>query len=64
MRRGHADDLREGGASLYEIFSAGEWSSPAYSKYLDLQELEAGAVLEAYVDESSSEDGDQVQDDV
>ena len=43
---------------MYQILSAGEWSSPAYLSYLNLQELEAGAVLLAHVDESSSEDGD------
>lgn len=61
LRRGHADDLREKGANLYEILSAGEWSSPAYLKYLDLHELEAGAVLQAHVDESSSEGDDDEQ---
>ena len=63
IRRGLADDLRESGASLSEILPAGELSSPAYLRYLDLQELEAGAVLQAHVDESSSEDVDSVQDD-
>ena len=61
LRRGHADDLREMGASLYEILSAVEWSSPAFLKYLDLQARQAGAVLQAHVDESSSEDGDENQ---
>jgi hypothetical protein len=64
IRRGQAADLRKGGASLYEILSAGEWSSRAWLRYLDLQELETGVVLEAHVDESSSGGGDQVQDDV
>ena len=37
---------------------------PVYLRYLDLQQLEGGAVLEAHVGESSSKVGDQVQDDV
>ena len=60
IRRGHADDLRESGASLYELLSAGEWSSPAYMSYLNMQELEAAVVLEAHVEDldvSSSEEG-------
>jgi hypothetical protein len=32
LRRGHARDLQLGGASLYEILSAGEWRSPAFLK--------------------------------
>ncbi len=58
IRRGHADDLRVSGASLGVILRAGEWRSPAFMSYLDLGELEAGAVVEAHVDESSSEGED------
>ena len=43
LRRGHARDLQAQGASLYEILQAGEWRSPAFLKYLDLEELEADA---------------------
>ena len=57
LRRGHAEDLEMGGASLFEILSAGEWRSPAFLTYLDLHELEKGAVVEAHLEESSSEDG-------
>ena len=35
---------------------SGEWRSPAFLQYLNLEELEADAVLEAHIDESSSED--------
>ena len=56
IRRGHADDMRARGSTLAEILRAGEWRSPAFLSYLDLDELEAGAVVEAHVDESSSED--------
>ena len=58
FRRGHADDLRESGASLHEILLAGEWRGPAFMRYMNLVELEAGAVVQAHVDESSSEDED------
>ena len=44
------------GASLYEILEAGEWSSPAFMKYLDYHRLEAEVVLQAHVDESDDED--------
>ena len=56
LRRGHAMDLLQSGSTLYEILSAGEWRSPAFLSYIDYCELEAGAVLEAHADESSSED--------
>ena len=53
LRRGHAKDLVESGASLVEILSAGQWRSPAFLKYLDLRTLERDAVLAACVDDSS-----------
>ena len=56
LRRGHAKDLFQNGATLYEILSAGEWRSPAFLSYLDYGELESGVVWEAHADESSSED--------
>ena len=56
LRRGHADDLRASGASLYEILAAGQWRSPAFLTYLDMHSLEADAVLQAHVDESSGEE--------
>ena len=58
IRRGHAKDLQLSGATLGEILAAGEWSSPAFLKYLDMLELEAGVVMEAHVNESSSEEED------
>ena len=57
LRRGHADDLRASGASLWVILTAGQWSSPAFLKYLDTATLEADAVLQAHLDESS--DGEE-----
>ena len=56
MRRGHARDLQEGGASLFEILQAGQWRSPAFFTYLDVAELEHSAVVEAHMNESSDED--------
>ena len=34
----------------------GEWKSPAFLSYLDVAEFERDAVIEAHLDESSSED--------
>jgi len=56
LRRGHAEDLRCSGANLYEILKAGEWRSPAFLSYLDTNELESAAVIEAHVDDESDED--------
>ena len=53
MRRGHAQDLVESEAPLKEILRAGEWRSPAYLEYLDIQQLEDDFVVEAHMNESS-----------
>ena len=58
LRRGHADDLRESGCDLGKILYMGQWSGPAFLKYMNLMELESSTVLQAHVDESSSEDED------
>ena len=47
IRRGHARDLQQRGASLKEILSAGEWQSPAFFAYLELEELERDTVVKA-----------------
>ena len=39
LRRGHALDLQLSGASLYDILKAGEWRSPAFLQYLDIEQL-------------------------
>ena len=44
------------GRTLAEILQAGEWSSPAFMKYLDMMALERDAVMEAHLDESGDED--------
>ena len=43
---------------LYEILLAGEWRGPAFMRYLIMVEREAGAVVQAQVDVSSSEEVD------
>ena len=44
------------GAPLWKILEAGEWRSPAFLAYLDINRLEADVVVQAHLDES---DGDQ-----
>ena len=56
FRRGHADDLRLGGATLREILKAGEWKSPAFLDYLDIDTMEHDLVLTAHIDESSGDE--------
>lgn len=56
FRRGHTKDLAESGSSLAEILRAGEWSSPAFLHYLNVDELEDGAVIEAHLAESSEDE--------
>ena len=55
LRRGHAEDLKLSGANLFEILRAGEWRSPAFLSYLDVNELESAAVVEAHLDEESDD---------
>ena len=45
------------GAPLYEILQAGEWRSPAFLKYLDMETFERDLVIQAHLNEES-EDGD------
>ena len=58
FRRGHAQDLLEAGASLMTILRAGEWRSAAFMAYLDTAEMEARAVLQAHLGQSSDEEGE------
>ena len=55
FRRGHAQDMVDKGANLRTILLAGEWKSPAFLAYLDWSTLEAGAVMEAHLEESEDE---------
>ena len=56
FRRGHARDMQERGRGPYTTLSAGDRKSPASMPYLDVEELEHGAVLEAHLEESSSDE--------
>jgi len=56
LRRGHAEDLRRSGAPLKVILEAGQWTSPRFLNYLNLDELERDLVIEAHVAESDEED--------
>ena len=58
LRRGHALDLQCSGAPLWEILQAGEWTSPAFMKYLDLHRLDTELVVQAHAAESDSESSD------
>ena len=56
FRRGHAQDLASSGATLAEILKAGEWRSAAFLGYLDTEDLEQSAVLEAHMNMSSEDE--------
>ncbi len=56
LRRGHARDMQKRGARIGEILAAGQWRSPRFLEYLDKQELEDEAVLEAHLEEESDDD--------
>ena len=43
------------GAPLWKILEAGEWRSPAFLTYLDINRLEADVVVQAHLDESDSD---------
>ena len=59
FRRGHARDLIEKpGGTLKEVMAMGQWKSSALIDYLDINEIEAGAVIEAHIAESEAEDED------
>ena len=55
FRRGHARDLQVGGATLGQILAAGQWSSPAFLQYMDMEQLETDAVVEAHLNESDDD---------
>ena len=55
MRRGHTLDLQCAKAPLWQILEAGEWSSPAFLKYLDLHKLDQELVVQAHCLESDSD---------
>lgn len=55
FRRGHTQDLLTKGATLAVILRAGEWISPAFMSYPDMQGLEKAAVVETHQVESDSD---------
>jgi hypothetical protein len=56
FRRCHAQDLADAGGELKVILEAGEWSSPAFLKYLDVAQLERDVVVHATMDDSGDSD--------
>ena len=56
FRRGHAGDLQTSGATLLHILEAGEWRSPAFLKYLDMETMERDLVVQAHLVESSDDE--------
>ena len=60
LRRGHAEDLREAGASTDVIKAAGDWRSRAYLHYQDLQRREFDAVRMAHQGGSAFSDESEV----
>ena len=55
LRRGHALDLQCSGAPLWVILEAGEWTSPAFLKYLDLHRLDTELMVQAHAGDSDSD---------
>ena len=49
-------DLQLGGARLKEMLEAGQWSSPAFMKYLDMDDIERDLAVEAHLDESDADE--------
>ena len=56
LRRGHTQDLIDSGATLAKILAYGQWRSPGFMKYVNIEQLERKAVVAAHVDESSDEE--------
>ena len=55
LRRGHAEDMLLNGATLAEILRAGDWRSPSFLFYLNVQQLEMERTVEAHLEDSSDE---------
>ena len=56
FRRGHTMDMVVAGAPLSQILKAGQWKSNAFLQYVEQQEVECGAVLEAHMALSDGDD--------
>jgi hypothetical protein len=61
LRRGHILDLQKSGAPLSKIIQEAQWKPPAFMKYVDGCLLEYDAVVQAHMDNSSSESGSDVE---
>ena len=44
------------GKELWQILEAGEWRSPAFLAYMDLNRLDEDLVLRSHMDEETDED--------
>ena len=56
LRRGHAQDMVDNGGRLCDILRAGEWTSPAFTSYLNLEAVETAGVVEAHMAESDDDE--------
>ena len=56
FRRGHAQDMVDSGSPLAEILRAGQWKSPAFLLYLDINKMEACLAVASCVAESDDEE--------
>ena len=54
-RRGRAQDMVGNGGRLCAMFKAGEWSSPVFTAYADLDSVEQAGILEAHLDKFEDE---------
>ena len=48
IRRGHGKDIQMKGGTVAQLLEAGEWTSPAFLKYMDMQQLEHDRAMEAH----------------
>ena len=56
FRHGHARDLTGATSDLRTILDAGQWTSPAFMKYLDMSKIETDMIVQAHQDDSEDED--------
>ena len=56
FRAGHATEMARLGRGLAEILLAGEWSSRAFLRYVDVNQLEEGEFLEVTLAQSDDEE--------
>jgi hypothetical protein len=56
LRRSHPQDMVDNGGRLCDILRAGEWTSPAFTSYLNLEAVETAGVVEAHMAESDDDE--------